>query len=206
MFASARVLGCVMGLALSSGAFAAESVYQEDRGKCRDLQPISKEDEEEMVEQGQDIPSAQHCDGYKGYKVLEKWDRRSQVLFGYLSGEFLAKYSETFDVDNYAGDKIEWRLDAKGTPRAAILRYKFSNYNFDEKGPPEVLLISKVGQPESPMGCAIGMVDTSANKNANELARQVADEVEPGFECGRDTPLYHGKRSKSAPAFYAGWN
>ena len=159
-----------------------------------------------MTERGQDIPSVQHCDGYKGYKVLQKWDRRSEVLFGYLSDEYLKKYSETFDVDNFSGDKIEWRLDAHGTPRAAILRYRFSNYNFEEKGPPEVLLVSKVGQPESPMGCAVGMVDTSANKNANELARQVADEVEPGFECGRDTPVYHGKRSKLAPEFYAGWN
>jgi len=206
MFAVTPLFGCLIAVALSSTALAGQSVYQGDRSRCVDLQPFTKEEADAMTEQGQDTPTTQHCDGYKGYKIFEKWDRRALVLFGYLSDDFLERYSETFDTDNVVGDKIEWRLDDNGTPRAAILRYIFQNYDFDEKGPPEVLLISKVGQPDSQMGCAIGIVDTSANKSANALARQVADEVEPGFECGRDTPVYHGKRSQKAPNFFAGWD
>lgn len=202
MFAGVRILACCVGFAVPAFAVAGESVYQDlpfGKERCVDLSPISEKDQKEMEEMGQDIPWALRCNGYKEYGILNKWDRRAKVLFGYLSDQFLAEHIEDFDVDNFAGDKVEWRLDDTGTPRAAILRYKFSNYNFDQKPLPEVLLISKVGQPDSPASCAVGMVDTSANKDANELARQVADEVTDGFQCGRDIPEYHGKRSKTAP-------
>lgn len=212
MLIGARVLGCLIGIAASSGAFANESVYRnlaidaDDKVNCLDLAPISKKDRDAMVDQGQDIPWSVYCKGYKGYRILDKWDRRESVQFGYLSDRVLKHYVENLDADNSAGGKVEWRLDDKGTPRAAILRYKLVNYNFDEKPFPDILVISKVGQPDSQMGCAIGMVDTSANKNANELARQVADTVEPGFECGQDEPQYHGKRSKNAPNLACWWN
>jgi hypothetical protein len=209
MRARVRILACCVGLAISPFALAGESIYQDlpfGKERCVDLSPISEKDQKEMEEMGQDIPWALHCQGYKEYKILNKWDRRAKVLFGHLSDQFLAEHNEDFDADSLAGDKIEWRLDDTGTPRAAILRYKFSNYNFNEKPLPEVLLVSKVGQPDSPASCAIGMVDASANKNANELARKVADEVADGFQCGRDMPEYHGKRSKTAPNMHVQLN
>lgn len=145
-----------------------------------------------------------HCAGYKNYKVLRKSNQLTSVQFGYLSDEILDDYFESFVEPNTVGDTIEWRLDDLGVPRAAIVRYRFGSYiDTDGKTKPgdSILVISKVGQPDNPVGCAIGLVNASRNKNANELARKVADEVEPDFVCARDLADYHGD-GKFSPSLH----
>ena len=70
----------------------------------------------------------------------------------------------------------------------------------------QVLAISRVGQPEDKEGCPVGYVDALANKNPNELAREVADTIAADFICGKDTAEYHGTRGPRAgdPMIYHG--
>jgi len=44
----------------------------------------------------------------------------------------------------------------------------------------------------------VGYIDARANKNANAIARNVADKFARNFKCGTDTPKFHGKRGESA--------
>lgn len=99
--------------------------------------------------------------------------------------------------------------DDKGIPRAAIVPFNLIYYpDTDGKAQrgPNILVISKVGQPNNPLGCAIGLVDARANKNANELARQVADEVEPGFVCEQDKPEYYGEHGDFDEPLHTEWS
>lgn len=191
-----RVLGCCVGLAVSSGVLANESVYQkfpttkeEIATQCKELHASSAEDRKRYQMAATDGDFL--CTGYKTYKVLRKTAMMTSVQFGYLSNDILEDYLETFVEANTVGDTIEWRLDDTGVPRAAIIRFRFGPYtDTDGKTKPadSILVISKVGQPDNPVGCVIGLVNASRNKNANEIARRVADDVEPGFVCAQDTP------------------
>ena len=62
----------------------------------------------------------------------------------------------------------------------------------------EVLVISRVAQPEDGLGCVAAYVDALANPDPNKLARKIADERAPSFICGRDLPVYHGVRGPKA--------
>jgi hypothetical protein len=73
------------------------------------------------------------------------------------------------------------------------------------KGPVrgQVLVISKVGQPDGPAGCVVALVDALENADANVMARKLADQLAPAFKCGQDKAVYHGKRGKKAADFEA---
>ena len=51
----------------------------------------------------------------------------------------------------------------------------------------------QTGQPEDMTGCVTAYVDALENKDANELARKLADEQAPNFPCGKQKPVFHGK-------------
>ena len=57
----------------------------------------------------------------------------------------------------------------------------------------QVLVVSRVGQPQDRTGCVTAYVDALENKDANELARKLADEQAPIFPCGKEKPVFHGK-------------
>lgn len=171
----------------------AESVYTDTTlDGCENLIKPSEEDP--------DMGNiSMKCSGYKGYAFyFKEYDVRQSTYFGYLSDEILGGGGETFAVFNHIGDKIEWRLDDKGVPRATILRYVMENMNPTTYDPDpalygQVLVVSRVGQPEDETGCVTAYVDALANKDANEMARKLADEQAPGFPCGREKPVFHGK-------------
>ena len=139
------------------------------------------------------------CAGYKGYPFyFNEYDVRQSTYFGHLSQEILDGAGETFEVFNHIGDKIEWRLDDRGVPRATILRYTMENLNPKTFEPDkalygQILVVSRVGQPDDRIGCVTAYVDALANKDANVLARKLADEQAPTFSCGREKPQFHGK-------------
>ena len=104
---------------------------------------------------------------------------------------------ETFGPFNTTGKKIEWRLDADGRPIAAILRYFIS----DPEGVAadgQVLVVSRVAQADDGLSCVVGYVDARLNKNANELARKIADDDAADFACGYNEAMWYGKRGASA--------
>lgn len=154
------------------------------------------------VEEG--ISITLKCTGPKGYPFyFKEGDLRQTVLFGHVSRTYVDQAFETFGTFNHIGTKAEWRLDADGKPIAAILRY-FLEHSDPNTGMPaeafwgQVLVISRVAQKGDGMGCMAAFVDAKANKDANLLARQLADTLAPSFACGQDEAIYHGQRGKTA--------
>ena len=102
---------------------------------------------------------------------------------------------------------FEWRSDNQ-RPYAAIVRWFIENTNPDggipdKKHEGQVLVISRVATHIQGSTCVVGMVDVLANKNANMLARDIADRLARSFDCSNDRALYHGNRGKLSgdPAF-----
>lgn len=186
-------------LGLSAPAHAASSVYTSasiDKG-CKNVGTTTPED----VDMGN---VSLKCVGYKDYPFyFNAYDNRESTYFGHLSKEILDGAGETFETFNYIGDKIEWRLDDKGIPRATILRYTIQNLNPDTSEPDkahegQVLIVSRVGQPDDLTGCVTAYVDVLENKDATELARELADEQAPTFPCGKEKPVFHGRKGDKA--------
>ena len=130
------------------------------------------------------------CSGYRGYPVLlSHGDLRESVFFGFPPAGSLPW--ESFPAWNYAGSKIEWRVDTDGDrriPFAAILRWSVSTDPARPKKVTQVLVISKVAQMQDRNGCVIGLVMASGNPAANGEARRIADEKAKTFACGTDKP------------------
>lgn len=181
-------------VAVPLSAQAAESVYTDTKlDKCENLIPNPEQIDIDMG------VASYKCAGYKDYPFyFDEGDVRQSTYFGYLSDRILEGAGETFTVFNHIGDRIEWRLDDKGVPRATILRYIMEHQNpktfeLDKAFYGQVLVISRVGQPEDMTGCVTAYVDALENKDANELARKLADEQAPNFPCGKEKPVFHGK-------------
>jgi hypothetical protein len=183
---AAAALFCI---SLGAHAQAAESAYTDlvlDTCKA-------------IVEPNPDEPGgdfiATLCPGYGEYKVLFKeGDLRQSIHYGYLSKSIIDHAFESFGQFNNMNPKIEWRIGDDGRPYAAIQRFFIGDA--DNQG--QVLAISRVGQPDDTEGCPVGYVDALANKNPNELAREVADTIAASFRCGKHTADYHGTRGPKA--------
>ena len=187
-------LATLSSIATSMPLAAAESAYTDTKlDTCENLLPNP-----EQIDIDMGIASYK-CAGYKGYAFyFDEGDVRQSTYFGYLNDSILKGGGETFAVFNHIGGKIEWRLDDKGVPRATILRYIMENQNpktfdLDKAFYGQVLVISRVGQPDDMTGCVTAYVDALENKDANELARRLADEQAPNFPCGKEKPVFHGK-------------
>jgi hypothetical protein len=186
-------------------ALAIESAYTElnfDNGSCKRTDGPPTQEEEDLG------VASLICPGLQGYPVqFNSDDERETVHYGDPAKATTDTAWESFLPFNHMADKFEWRLE-RGVPFAAIHRFMLStgdevpgSASAPVKG--QVLVISKVGQPGGPGGCVIGLVDALENVDANELARKVADEIAPGFKCGKDKPVYHGKRGEKAADFHS---
>ncbi len=123
-------------------------------------------------------------------------DLRQSLGFG------APKEYQTFGPFNRMNTTIEWRI-AQDRSYAAIVRFFIENSNMktgmvDKASEGQVLVIHRVAQYHEDKTCIVGMVDAKANRNANVLARKVADELASSFDCKTDRPQYHGKRGKLA--------
>lgn len=185
---------------MAGGAVAAESAYTVldiDNGSCKQVGDAATQEDIDLG-----VMSV-ICPGYKAYPVeYHTDDERTTVHYGDPARTTTASMWESFSPFNSAADKIEWRIDAKDRPFAAIHRFYVGSGGEDGKEPrAEVLVISKVGQPGGRAGCVVGLVDALANKDANAMAREVADHLAPGFACGKDKADYHGQREDKAADF-----
>ncbi|WP_250957214.1 hypothetical protein [Rhizobium sp. CG5] len=179
--------------ALPSTAKANDSVYSDlNLDACQTVH----------VEEG--ISITLKCAGPKGYPFyFKEGDLRQTVLFGHMSPAYVDQAFETFGTFNHTGTKAEWRLDGDGRAIAVILRY-FLEHSDPKTGMPaeqfwgQVLVVSRIAQKDYGKGCMAAFVDARANKDANGLARQLADTLAPSFACGTDQAVYHGKRGATA--------
>lgn len=185
-----RVLACtamaaclLVNDARPATAQTVEYAYtQYDTDKCRHTRGRDVEDYGSWL-----------CPGYEGIPVrLSAGDQRMYVSFGRNAAKEIAA-GETFPGFNsaYKGT-IEWRLERRpdGTlrPFATILRWHVMTAEDTERGDGrssgQTLVVTRLG----PGGvCHVGYVDGRL-KNANELARKIADEQARTFTCGKDNP------------------
>jgi len=89
------------------------------------------------------------------------------------------KAGKSLELSTYydAGPKIEWR-GPRGAPTAAILRLSSRG---DDGKPSSALAVVKLSPDQD---CLIGIIDVKANPQANELARQTADDI-GSRSCGK---------------------
>jgi len=198
MFKPCFAAVCLMAASVSAANAEAEVSYTklDIEGVCQwdSLDHLSEEEKEQL------LGNSAVCEGLPGYPVhFSDFDLRQTVAFGPVGPD--ERSPGGFNEFNNAGDTIEWRSNG-GKPYAAILRWFISNVDGegrpDEKLTGQVLVISTVAQPDNPYSCPAGYVDARANKDANALARKVADEIARGFRCGTDRPKYHGERGATA--------
>lgn len=181
------LLWFVLALApMPAGAQTVESVYTDfNVKKCRHIPGKEVEDYGEW-----------HCKGYEGIRVLmSAGDQRINVSYGKKAEEEPAA-SQTLASFNGEGDRIEWRIEkgagGKAKPFATIMRW--STTKPDEKGDSIrgfTLVVTRLG---SGGVCHVGYVDGRANKNANELAREIADRHARNFVCGKDKRIVLGEK------------
>jgi len=138
------------------------------------------------------------CPGLPGYPVyLAHGDLRTFVSYGPAPERRRAAKQTlaAFNAIHKAGRNratIEWRIApgrGKAIPRATILRYFTSRDG--KRG--EVLVVSKVDAREA---CHVAYVDALANRDAIAIARRLADEVAPRFDCSL-SPKMEGLAGRS---------
>ncbi len=168
-------------LAAPVGVLAAESSYTDfNTKKCRHIPGKDVEDYGEW-----------HCKGLQGIAVyMSAGDQRIYVSYGKNAKNEPAA-SQTLASFNGEGSRIEWRIE-RGKPFATIMRWSTTVTN--DKGDPvrgSVLVVTRLGAGSV---CHVGYVDGSANKDANELARKIADEHARSFVCGKDKRIFLGEQ------------
>jgi hypothetical protein len=137
------------------------------------------------------------CPGKSGLVVLiSEGDLREIVSVGRnrvaAAGEPAAK--AWFGPFNSTAHTVEWRA-ADGKPFAIIQRWLIAdNDDPDKNGRPTAKpMLAVTRLPPGPV-CHVAYVDGQANRNANELARQAADEFARDFKCGKDDVKVVGEK------------
>ena len=134
-----------------------------------------------------DLGATSVCPGYKGYPVvIAEGDLRMFVSYGLRPTEEKAA-QQTLPPFNHLGRKMEWRIetdDDTWQPRATIVRWFTAGEDGTDKG--QVLVVTQL---KTGATCQIALIDALAVKNANELARQIADEKAGSFDCANDPEI-----------------
>jgi hypothetical protein len=175
-------------MSVPAAADATVSAYTSfDTAKCKHRAGTDKEDYGTWT-----------CPGHAGIRVvIAGGDQRSLVSFrgGKLKDDEAS--SQTFAAFNdVTKGTVEWRMDGEDSPPfAAIMRWSVTTEADHAKatGPitpsGQVLVITRLA---SDGVCHVGYVDARANKDANALARQIADEHARSFRCGKDKRIVRG--------------
>jgi len=142
------------------------------------------------------------CAGPDGIMVLvNAYETRVRIGFRWPKGR--GSGEPVWAVEAWsAGFVIDWR-GTKGAngfvPYAATVRMKFAKDYGAEVGD-QVLAVIRIADGEA---CLMGAVDARANRNANELARTIADTA-TSFVCGKDRPKIGGITTPAATTIAAG--
>lgn len=108
---------------------------------------------------------------------------------------------ESFRRFNNVSRTIEWRrqyLDGGMVPFATVHRWHIGPKTQQR----QILVISTVARHAGEESCMVGYVETADTREANQVARRVADYVAPGFDCGNDRPRGFGWIDPATPALH----
>ncbi len=106
---------------------------------------------------------------------------------------------ESFTSFNHVHTTVEWRRHETAAgmePFAAIHRWFVQGQGQDAR---EVLVVSTVSQFSKEQSCMVGFVDANANPDANEMARQIADQHAETFDCTQSEPQFYGQTTQHTP-------
>jgi hypothetical protein len=141
--------------------------------------------------------TTQVCPGKSGLVVLISEDDLRQTVSVGPNRVAAAKEPAAeawFAPFNSTAPTVEWRA-VDGKPFAIIQRWLIAaNNDPDKAGTPTskpVLAVTRL--PPGPV-CHIAYIDGQANRNANELARQAADEFARDFKCGKEEVKVVGEK------------
>jgi hypothetical protein len=144
-----------------------------------------------------DVSTAQLCPGKSGLVVLISEDDLRQTVSVGPNHVAAAKEpaAETwFAPFNSTANTLEWRA-VDGRPFAIIQRWLIADNNDPDKtgNPTSKPMLAVTRLPPGPV-CHVAYIDGQANRNANELARQAADEFARDFKCGKDEVKVVGEK------------
>ncbi|WP_338690836.1 MULTISPECIES: hypothetical protein [unclassified Bradyrhizobium] len=129
------------------------------------------------------------CPGKSGLVVLiNEGDLREVVSVG-RNREAAAREPAAqawFGPFSSSGNTVEWRA-AGSKPFAIIQRWLIADNSEQDKrgGPVSRAMLAVTRLPPGEV-CHVAYVDVAANPNANELARQAAEDFARDFKCGAD--------------------
>jgi hypothetical protein len=186
----AMLSGATMSITATIAADRIDSAYTKiDLERCAYSPPASTE--------GTDGGSWS-CKGYKGTPVhVAEGDIRMFVSFG-ANAESEPAAHQTLPNFNTVNQTLEWRLVDRGgkqgagqgdwQPFATILRWfpeSTDNAGNPVKG--QVLVVTRLGYARGGGGtCHIAYINALTTKNANVIARQLADTRASDFNCSKD--------------------
>jgi hypothetical protein len=137
------------------------------------------------------------CPGKAGLAVLvSEDDLRETVSVGRnhkaAAGEPASQI--WFGPFNSTAHTVEWRA-ADGKPFAIIQRWMIADGEHPDKtgSPTNRPILTVTRLPPGPV-CHVAYIDGQANRNANEVARQAADEFARDFKCGKDEVKVVGEK------------
>jgi hypothetical protein len=141
--------------------------------------------------------TTQVCPGKSGLVVvISEDDLRQTVSVGAdraaASKEPAAEAG--FAPFNSTANTVEWRA-VDGKPFAIIQRWLIADNDAPDKtgSPTSKPMLAVTRLPPGPV-CHVAYIDGQANRNANELARQAADEFARDFKCGKDEVKVIGEK------------
>ena len=144
-----------------------------------------------------DVSTKQVCPGKSGLVVLISEDDLRQTVS--VGPDHVAAAKEPaaetwFAPFNSTGQTVEWRA-VDGKPFAIIQRWLIADNNdTDKAGSPISKPMLAVTRLPPGAVCQVAYIDGQANRNANELARQAADEFARDFKCGKDEVKVIGEK------------
>jgi len=129
------------------------------------------------------------CSGYKEYPVyVAEGDLRMVVSYGVDAPNEMAA-QQTLPQFNTINDTLEWRMvrneEGRWDPFATILRF-YTQTGDGSEPDGQVLVVTKL---EVGNTCHIAYIDARRVANANEVARQWADDTARHFDCMTDEPF-----------------
>jgi hypothetical protein len=186
--AAAALFVAAFGLILPAGAQTFSSSYTSTAAK--DCRTVGKPGDPNGG-------TTQVCPGKSGLVVLISEDDLRQTVSVGPNRAAAAKEPAAeagFAPFNSSAPTVEWRA-VDGKPFAIIQRWLIADNNdLDKAGTPTskpILAVTRL--PPGPV-CHVAYIDGQANRNANELARQAADEFARDFKCGKDEVKVVGEK------------
>jgi hypothetical protein len=184
--AAAALFAAAFALISPAGAQTFSSSYTSSAEK--DCRTIGKP---------KDVSTKQVCPGKSGLVVLISEDDLRQTVS--VGPDLVAAAKEPaaetwFAPFNSTGQTVEWRA-VDGKPFAIIQRWLIADNNdTDKAGSPISKPMLAVTRLPPGAVCHVAYIDGQANRNANELARQAADEFARDFKCGKDEVKVIGEK------------